>query len=181
MKNMLKLRRVDKNSNVASNTCHKGVQGFTLIEVMVVVVVIAILAAIIYPNYQDHVRRAAVAQAQQEMQNIANQLERFKSKNLTYQNFVLTDIYTSNPAVDVINTPVGGSGAVKYKITLKDLSDTSKALNNSASKGFGWVMIAESVNDAKNFNLFMTSEGVRCKTKDSVTLSGCTGADIVTW
>ena len=89
---MLKLRRVDKIRDVASSTCHRGVRGFTLIEVMVVVVIITILAAIIYPNYQDYVRRSAMAQAQQEMQSIANQLERFKSKNLTYQNFILTSL-----------------------------------------------------------------------------------------
>lgn len=178
---MLKLRRVDKNSSVASKTCHRDAQGFTLIEVMVVVVVITILAAIIYPNYQDYVRRATAAQAQQEMQNIANQLERFKSKNLTYQNFDLKDLYTSNSSSDVITTPIGGNGTAQYKISLKDLSDTSKALNNSAATGFGWVMVAESVNDAKNFNLFMTSEGNRCKTKDSVTFAGCTGSDVVSW
>ena len=180
MKNMLKLRRVDKIRDVASLTCHRGARGFTLIEVMVVVVIITILAAIIYPNYQDYVRRSAMAQAQQEMQSIANQLERFKSKNLTYQNFILTDVYTSNPSADVITTPVGGSGAVKYRITLKDLSGT-KALNDATATGFGWAMTAESMNDAKNFNLLMTSEGVRCKTKDSVTFSSCTGSEVVEW
>ena len=180
MRNMLKLRKTNQYENVISQTCHRNNHGFTLIEMMVVIVIIAILAAIIYPNYQDHVRRAAAAQAQQEMQKIANQLEIFKSKNLTYQNFDLKDLYSSNSS-DEISTPVGSTGdMVKYKITLKDLTDPTLSLKSSATSGFGWAIKAEST-DVKNYNLLMTSEGVRCKTKDSVTFTACTGSDITSW
>ena len=180
MKNMLKLRRISRYGTVTSQTCHRNTYGFTLIELMVVIVIITILAAIIYPNYQDHVRRAAAAQAQQEIQKIANQLEIFKSKNLTYQNFDLKDLYSSSSS-DEISTPVGSTGdMVKYKITLKDLSDPSISLTNSSASGFGWAIKAEST-DVKNYNLLMTSEGLRCKTKDSVTFTACTGSEITSW
>ena len=180
MRNMLKLRITNQYENVTSQTCHRNYHGFTLIEMMIVIVIIAILAAIIYPNYQDHVRRAAAAQAQQEMQKIANQLEIFKSKNLTYQNFDLKDLYSSNSS-DEISTPVGSTGdMVKYKITLRDLTDPTLSLKNSSASGFGWTIMAES-SDVKNYNLLMTSEGVRCKTKDSVTFTACTGSDIRSW
>lgn len=38
-------------------------RGITLIEVMVVVAIVAILAAIVYPSYQDQVRRTRRAEA----------------------------------------------------------------------------------------------------------------------
>ncbi|MBJ9953952.1 prepilin-type N-terminal cleavage/methylation domain-containing protein [Acinetobacter baumannii] len=180
MKNMLKLSITKRYGSVTSPACHRGNHGFTLIELMIVIVIITILAAIIYPNYQDHVRRAAAAQAQQEMQKIANQLEVFKSKNLTYQNFDLKNLYNTNSS-EAITTPVGSSGdTVKYKITLKDLSDPSLSLKSSSASGFGWAIKAES-SDVKNYNLLMTSEGVRCKTKDSVSFTACTGSDVTSW
>ncbi|WP_277613822.1 type IV pilin protein [Acinetobacter nematophilus] len=177
---MLKLSITKRYGAVTSPACHRGHHGFTLIELMIVIVIITILAAVIYPNYQDHVRRAALAQAQQEMQKIANQLEIFKSKNFTYKNFDLKNLYNTNSSED-ITTPVGSSGdTVKYKMILKDLSDPNLSLKSSSASGFGWVIKAEST-DVKNYNLLMTSEGIRCKTKDSVTFTACTGSDITSW
>lgn len=64
-----------------------AIRGFTLIELMIVVVIIAIFAAIAIPSYQQYVMRANTSMAQQEMQKIAEQLERHKAKNFTYRGF----------------------------------------------------------------------------------------------
>ncbi len=45
----------------------KAQQGFTLIELMIVVVIIAILAGVALPNYQDYVRRSHIADAKQAL------------------------------------------------------------------------------------------------------------------
>ena len=53
-----------------------SIRGFTLIELMIVVAIVGILAAIAYPSYQDYVRRAARADAQADMLELAQWMER---------------------------------------------------------------------------------------------------------
>ena len=67
--------------------------GFTLIELMVVIVIITIFAVIAIPSYQQYARKADASAAEQEIQKVAEQLERFKSKNFTYRCFDPKYIY----------------------------------------------------------------------------------------
>ena len=72
---------------------NKSHLGFTLIELMVVVVIVALLAAIALPSYQLYIQRSHLAQAQQEMQKLAEQLERHKAKNFSYKGFEASYLY----------------------------------------------------------------------------------------
>ncbi|GAA6140726.1 type IV pilin protein [Hydrogenophaga sp. 5NK40-0174] len=58
--------------------------GFTLIEVMIVAAVVAILAAVAYPAYEDSRRRAARADVQSDLMELAQASERFFSQNNRY-------------------------------------------------------------------------------------------------
>jgi len=59
-------------------------QGFTLIELMIVVAVVAILAAIALPSYQEHVRRSRRTEAQALLNDAAAHLERYRAQNGSY-------------------------------------------------------------------------------------------------
>lgn len=59
-------------------------QGFTLIEIMVVVVIIAILAALIAPNIIGRDDQARVAAAKSDLQSISQALDMYKMDNFRY-------------------------------------------------------------------------------------------------
>lgn len=62
----------------------KTQNGFTLIELMVVVAIIGILAAIAIPNYADYVTRGKFPDATSELANRRVQMEQFFQDNRTY-------------------------------------------------------------------------------------------------
>ncbi len=69
-------------------------QGFTLIELMVVVVIVAILAAVAYPSYTQYVIRGHRAAAQTEMMDIANRQQQIFLANRGYATTLAELSYT---------------------------------------------------------------------------------------
>lgn len=62
----------------------RSAQGFTLIEVMIVVAIVAILSMIAMPSYQEHVRRSKRAEAQAVLMEAAQYMQRYYSANDRY-------------------------------------------------------------------------------------------------
>ncbi|WP_083608576.1 type IV pilin protein [Psychrobacter sp. Rd 27.2] len=60
-------------------------QGFTLIEMMIVVAIIGVLAAIAYPSYQRYVIKTKRVDMMTEMQNIASEIESRKLAQGSYR------------------------------------------------------------------------------------------------
>ena len=73
-------------------------QGFTLIELMIVVAIIGIISAIAYPSYQGYIERGIRADTMAEMQNIASTIESRKLAQGRYSNDLLTGLGGDYPA-----------------------------------------------------------------------------------
>lgn len=98
-------------------TKHKT-NGFTLIELMIVVAVIAILASIALPSYSSYVARSKRAEARAEMLKAEGWLERYYTEN---------NRFTSGTALTDTAVPSGfsarfgsvpASGGANYTISL---------------------------------------------------------------
>ena len=96
-------------------------QGFTLIELMIVVVVISILSAIAFPSYQSYVRRGACEDGKGVLQGAANVLERYRAQHNTYSSAKASDLVVYQSA------PVDGTQSY-FSIALSGLSDTGYSL-----------------------------------------------------
>lgn len=142
-------------------------RGFTLIELMVVVVIVAIFAAIALPSYSIYIARAHKSKAQSEMLKVAERLESYKGKQLSYAGYI-PEHQTSTKGE--ISIPYNSASDYDYQIRIVDINDSTKALED-ATIGQGWKMIAtpnqEKGNALRNSeSLLLDSRGVKCMTKD---------------
>ena len=95
--------------------------GFTLIELMITVAIIAILAAIAYPSYQDSVRKTHRAEAQGDLIELSDFLERYYTENNSYRTGV-------GGAVTLPFTQSPRTGVAFYLITQGNLTDDTFTL-----------------------------------------------------
>ena len=158
----------------------KNITGFTLLELMIVVMIAAVLAAIAIPSYQAYIAKAHKSKAQSEMLKIAERLENYKGKQLSYAGYI-PDHQTATKGE--INIPYDSGTDYDYQIKLVDINDSTKALEDSAV-GQGWKMVAVP-NQLKgnalrsSQYLLLDSRGVKCMTKDALTVSStsCTNGE----
>jgi type IV pilus assembly protein PilE len=77
----------------------RPMQGFTLIELMIVVAIIAIIAAIAYPSYINSVTKTNRAAAKACLSEHANFMERYYTTNLSYYKDTSGAVLAALPAL----------------------------------------------------------------------------------
>ena len=98
--------------------------GFTLIELMIVVAIVAILAAIALPSYNESVRRGRRAEAQTQILQAAQFLERRYTTDGNYGTTLPTDL-SQSPS----------SGTAYYTIALVTNAPTNSTFTLTATPG----------------------------------------------
>ena len=83
----------------------KATEGFTLIEIMIVVAIVAILSAIAIPSYRDYIQRGKLVTATNNLQGFQAAMEQYYQDNRNYQ--TTSGAPTVSPCDPATGTVVG--------------------------------------------------------------------------
>ncbi|HSI22779.1 MAG TPA: type IV pilin protein [Methylophilaceae bacterium] len=108
----------------------KKSQGFTLIELMIVVVVIGILSMIALPSYQDYVRKSRRADVMTKMLDTQLYEEKWRANNSQY---AITATSIGSPTSDYYTITIGSVGASTYTINATATGNQAKDKQNGTS------------------------------------------------
>ena len=102
-------------------------QGFTLIELMIVVAIIGILTAIAAPSYTEYLREAGRRDAMVGLSTIADRQERYYLQNNTYTT-ALTDLNASSTSDEGLYTlKVTSADASGFVVSATAITTKSQA------------------------------------------------------
>ena len=124
--------------------------GFTLIELLIALAIMAIVAAVAMPIYRQYSDRTYRSEAQADLLNCAQGLERFASVNFTYENTADTNADGAGDA---------DAGPIANQVCTTSSVNSGRYVITVAANATGFTLTATPQND--------TDEG-RVVTYDSV-------------
>lgn len=99
----------------------KLANGFSLIELMIVLTILAIVVAFGYPSYRDQVMKSRRAEGMGELLDLADRLERFYSDQGTYEGATLgnaaTDLREVTTERSNYNLAITVQDAISFTVT----------------------------------------------------------------
>ncbi|MGP5490673.1 type IV pilin protein [Psychrobacter celer] len=147
-------------------------QGFTLIELMIVVAIIGVLAAIAYPSYQSYVIKTKRVDMMTEMQQIASRIEANKITYRRYDRIPLNEIYSNSVTGTATTFP--NSGEALYTISIETLDNATPPNATAGLLGGNWLLTAEPISGLQinDGNLTLNFEGEKCRGSDTDKVCG---------
>jgi general secretion pathway protein G len=88
-------------------------QGFTLLEIMVVVVIIGLLVAAVAPQFMGQIDKAAIGRARQDIRQIETSLNLYRLDNFRYP--------STSEGLEALVTNPGEAAAPNWKQVLKSM------------------------------------------------------------
>jgi len=114
-----------QNGNIqAPGKISKLANGFTLVELLIVIAIVGIVASIGYPSYLDYIKKTRRADAHLALMNASQSLERCKATNFSFANCTL-------PAHLTVSDQ--GDYAISLETTSTTYVITATAQNKQAS------------------------------------------------
>ena len=135
----------------------RQMQGFSLIELLIVVAIISIIAAIAFPSYQKYVIKTKRVDMMTEMQQIGSRIEANKITYKRYDRIPLNEIF--NNTITGNTTTFPNTGTALYTVSITSVDGTG--FNDEK-----WMLTAEPIPNLKMVNdgrLTLDFEGNKCR------------------
>lgn len=117
----------------------RAAEGFTLIELMIVVAIVAVLAAIAIPSYSGYVLRGRLVEGMNGLTFVRMKMEQFYQDNRTYRSVTGTTSTYTSPCLDTAQQ-TWGSFTVTCSAGPTDTTYTLQASGSDMTKGFVFTL-----------------------------------------